>query len=49
MIKNAGIDFANLEEEFLDAPFDMGGSGAGVIFGVTGGVAEAVIRECAEG
>jgi len=48
MIKNAGIDFANLEEEFLDAPFDMGGSGAGVIFGVTGGVAEAVIRECAK-
>lgn len=48
MIKNAGIDFANLEDDFLDSPFDMTGSGAGVIFGVTGGVAEAVIRECAK-
>lgn len=47
MIRNAGIQFASLEPEYLDSPFDMGGSGAGVIFGVTGGVAEAVIRECA--
>ncbi len=46
MIKNAGIRFSELEPEYLDAPFDMGGSGAGVIFGVTGGVAEAVIRAC---
>lgn len=46
MIREAGIQFADLEAEYLDAPFDMGGSGAGVIFGVTGGVAEAVIREC---
>lgn len=49
MIRNAGIRFAELEEEYLDPPFDMGGTGAGVIFGVTGGVAEAVIRECAAG
>ena len=46
MIKNSGIRFDDLEPEYLDAPFDMGGSGAGVIFGVTGGVAEAVIRAC---
>ena len=46
MIRNAGIRFNDLEPEYLDSPFDMGGSGAGVIFGVTGGVAEAVIRAC---
>jgi NADH-quinone oxidoreductase subunit G/[NiFe] hydrogenase diaphorase moiety small subunit/NADP-reducing hydrogenase subunit HndD len=43
MIKQAGIDFVNLE----DQPFDsiMGDStGAGVIFGATGGVMEAAIR-----
>ncbi|MEG1929950.1 MAG: [FeFe] hydrogenase, group A [Anaerovorax sp.] len=43
MIKEAGIDFANLEPEAHDMPFGMY-SGAGVIFGVTGGVTEAVIR-----
>ncbi|MCC8169030.1 MAG: [FeFe] hydrogenase, group A [Oscillospiraceae bacterium] len=48
MIREAGIQFADLESEYLDTPFDMGGSGAGVIFGVTGGVAEAVIRQCSE-
>ena len=46
MIRNAGIRFDELSYEPLDAPFDMGGSGAGVIYGVTGGVAEAVIRAC---
>ena len=46
MIRNAGIRFNDLEPEYLDSPVDMGGSGAGVIFGVTGGVAEAVIRAC---
>ncbi len=43
MIKQAGIDFVNIEEQ----PFDsiMGDStGAGVIFGATGGVMEAAIR-----
>lgn len=48
MIRNAGIRFNDLEPEYLDSPFDIGGSGAGVIFGVTGGVAEAVIRACTE-
>lgn len=46
MIKEAGIDFANLEPEAHDMPFGMY-SGAGVIFGVTGGVTEAVIRNVA--
>jgi len=43
MIKENGIVFRELEEESADMPFGMG-SGAGVIFGATGGVAEAVIR-----
>ncbi len=46
MIREAGIRLNDLEAQYLDAPFEMGGSGAGVIFGVTGGVAEAVIRYC---
>lgn len=44
MIRRAAIDFANLEEEALDMPFGMV-SGGGVIFGVTGGVTEAVLRK----
>lgn len=43
MIKQAGIDFAQLPEEEFDEPFGMA-SGAGVIFGATGGVMEAAIR-----
>lgn len=43
MIDNYGIDFAALEPESCDMPFGLG-SGGGVIFGVTGGVTEAVIR-----
>ena len=43
MIKEAGIDFANLPDTDPDAPFAPY-TGAGVIFGVTGGVTEAVIR-----
>lgn len=43
MIKNSGIDFANLEPESSDVPFGFG-SGGGVLFGVTGGVTEAVLR-----
>lgn len=43
MIKTAGIDLKNLPETEPDAPMGMG-SGAAVIFGVTGGVAEAVLR-----
>lgn len=43
MIKTSGIDFASLEPEAADVPFGFG-SGGGVIFGVSGGVTEAVIR-----
>ncbi|MBM7582808.1 NADH-quinone oxidoreductase subunit G [Caldicoprobacter guelmensis] len=45
MIRQAGIVFGELEPESLDMPFGLS-SGSGVIFGVTGGVAEAVIRRC---
>ena len=43
MIKESGIMFDELEPEAIDMPFGMV-SGAGVIFGVTGGVTEAVLR-----
>ena len=43
MIKEAGIDFAQLPDTKPDDPFAEY-TGAGVIFGVTGGVTEAVIR-----
>jgi len=43
MIKEAGIVFSELEPEAADSPY-AGHSGAGVIFGVTGGVTEAVLR-----
>ena len=46
MIRTTGIDFAALESEASDIPFGFG-SGGGVIFGVTGGVTEAVIRRLA--
>ena len=43
LIKNAGIDFTNLEDEDFDSI--MGAStGAAVIFGATGGVMEAALR-----
>jgi NADH-quinone oxidoreductase subunit G len=48
MIKTTGIDFAELEPESSDIPFGFG-SGGGVIFGVTGGVTEAVIRRLVDG
>ncbi len=48
MIKDLGLDFAALSEESCDMPFGLG-SGGGVIFGVTGGVTEAVLRRLAEG
>lgn len=47
MIKESGIIFDELENESTDMPFGMG-SGSGLIFGTTGGVAEAVIRRCSE-
>lgn len=43
MIKNSGIDFASLDPEASDVPFGLG-SGGGILFGVTGGVTEAVLR-----
>ena len=43
MIKNSGIAFDKVESEACDMPFGIG-SGGGVIFGVTGGVTEAVLR-----
>ena len=43
MIDNFGLDFATLDPEACDMPFGFG-SGGGVIFGVTGGVTEAVLR-----
>ena len=45
MIREAGICFSELEPESPDLPFGLG-SGAAVIYGVTGGVAEAVVRYC---
>ncbi len=47
MIQQAGIDFKALEDEKFDQPIDIG-SGAGAIFGATGGVMEAALRTAAE-
>ncbi|NLL04721.1 MAG: 2Fe-2S iron-sulfur cluster binding domain-containing protein [Clostridiaceae bacterium] len=47
MIKEAGIDFKNLPERQFDDPMGEA-SGAGVIFGATGGVMEAALRTVAE-
>ena len=47
MIREAGIDFKNLPEEAFDSPLGTG-SGAGVIFGTTGGVMEAALRTAVE-
>lgn len=46
MIKAAGIDFANLPDEEFDTPFGTK-TGAGVIFGASGGVMEAALRYAA--
>ena len=43
MIREAGIDFASLPDEKFDDPLGLC-SGAGDIFGVTGGVMEAALR-----
>ena len=43
MIKQCGIDFVNLPDGEFDVPFGPA-SGAGVIFGATGGVMEAALR-----
>jgi iron only hydrogenase large subunit-like protein len=47
MIKSAGIDFVNIKPEQADHPLGMS-SGAGAIFGATGGVMEAAIRTAYE-
>ena len=47
MIYESGIVFKDLEPEALDMPFGMF-TGAGLIFGVSGGVTEAVIRKVAQ-
>ena len=43
MIKEAGIDFNNLKAEEADSPYGEY-TGAGTIFGASGGVAEAAVR-----
>lgn len=43
MVKESGLQFAELEPEAVDSLFGSM-TGAGVIFGVTGGVTEAVLR-----
>ena len=47
MIKQAGIQFNELTPESLDMPLGFK-TGAGVIFGTTGGVSEAVLRYASE-
>ncbi|MDE7380190.1 MAG: [FeFe] hydrogenase, group A [Clostridia bacterium] len=47
MIKEAGIDFVNLPDTPYDDPFGLA-SGAGAIFGATGGVMEAALRTAAK-
>ena len=46
MIREAGIDFNALPDEKFDDPFETA-SGAGAIFGATGGVMEAALRTAA--
>ncbi|MDD3535686.1 MAG: [FeFe] hydrogenase, group A [Candidatus Cloacimonetes bacterium] len=47
MIKEAGIDFGSIEPESMDLPLGFA-TGAGVIFGNSGGVSEAVLRYAAD-
>ena len=47
MIKQAGIDFTKLPDEQYDDPLGIS-TGAGVIFGATGGVMEAALRTAYE-
>lgn len=44
-MQETGIQLSELELESPDLPFGLG-SGAAAIYGVTGGVAEAVVRHC---
>lgn len=43
MINTANLDFKNIEEEEFDSPLGIA-SGAGALFGATGGVMEAALR-----
>ncbi len=47
MIREEGLAFEHLEPTSMDMPFGFA-TGAGVIFGVTGGVSEAVLRHAHE-
>lgn len=47
MIKTAGINFTSLQDEVADDPLGRS-TGAGVIFGATGGVMEAALRTVVE-
>jgi NADP-reducing hydrogenase subunit HndD len=47
MITRAGINFIALPNEDFDSPIETG-SGAGIIFGASGGVMEAALRTAAE-
>ncbi|QOR36363.1 iron hydrogenase small subunit [Clostridium sp. 'deep sea'] len=47
LIKSAGIDLATLADEEYDAPLGIS-TGAGLIFGATGGVMEAALRTAYE-
>jgi NADH-quinone oxidoreductase subunit G len=47
MIEQAGLRFNDLEPQSRDMPFGFG-TGAGIIFGTSGGVTEAVLRYAAE-
>ncbi len=47
MIKYAGLDFVNMRDSEFDSPLGLG-TGAGAIFGNTGGVMEAALRTVAE-
>ena len=44
MIKTAGLEFTALKDSVFDSPFGDEATGAGVIFGATGGVMEAALR-----
>ncbi len=48
MIRGFGFSFEELDSEACDMPFGLG-SGGGVIFGVSGGVTEAVLRRLTDG
>lgn len=47
LLKSSGIDIKNMPDTELDQPMGLS-TGGGIIFGVTGGVMEAVLRYAAE-